>query len=241
MFRLLLTIALAIGMLTTLPAAGANGAASASAPASGRPMPDLLLYVQTHAAAGVASPDARVEVTVGQLDSRLRLAPCGRIEPFVPAGGRLWGRTYIGLRCLEGATWSVRLPVTVRVFGPALVTTRPLSAHTALAPGDFTSTEIEWTREPQGVVTDAAQLDNRVLTRHLAIGQPVPLAALRAPQVIAAGDPVKLQGQGRGFAVSADAIALAPAQEGQAVRVRTESGRILTGTARAGRRVEVVF
>jgi flagella basal body P-ring formation protein FlgA len=101
--------------------------------------------------------------------------------------------------------------------------------------------EVEWTREAQGVVTDIAQLDNRVLSRPLAAGQPLPLAALRAPQVISAGDPVKVMGRGRGFAVTVDAIAMTSAQDGQSVRVRTDAGRIITGTARGGRRVEVVF
>jgi flagella basal body P-ring formation protein FlgA len=52
---------------------------------------------------------------------------------------------------------------------------------------------------------------------------------------------VRVIGNGRGFSISAEAIALASAQEGQAVRVRTDSGRVLSGTARAGRQVEVVF
>ena len=32
-----------------------------------------------------------MEVSVGTLDSRLRLAPCSRVEPYLPAGSRLWG------------------------------------------------------------------------------------------------------------------------------------------------------
>jgi flagella basal body P-ring formation protein FlgA len=133
------------------------------------------------------------------------------------------------------------MPVTVRVFGPALVAARPLAANTPVGPDDLAPMEVEWTREPQGVVTDIAQLDNRVLSRPLAAGQPLPLAALRAPQVISAGDPVKVTGRGRGFAVTVDAIAMTSAQDGQSVRVRTDAGRIITGTARGGRRVEVVF
>lgn len=233
MFRLLLTISCAV---CALLAASWPLTARANSPTTA----DLRLFVETHAAAGVAG-QARVEVTLGELNPRLQLAPCARIEPFLPPGARLWGRSFIGLRCLQGATWSVSLPVTVRVFGPALVAARPLAAHAPLVPEDVAEAEVEWTREAQGVATRAEQLDNRVLTRPVAAGQPLPLAALRAPQVIAAGDPVKIYGQGRGFAVTAEAIALAPAQDGQAVRVRTESGRIVTGTARAGRRVEVVF
>ena len=234
MFRLPLTICRAAG--AALLAASWSAAALAGAPTPA----DLRLYVETHAAAGIG-PNARIEVTLGELNPRLQLAPCARVEPFLPPGARLWGRSFVGLRCLQGATWSVSLPVTVRVFGPALVAARPLAAHAPLAPEDFAEAEVEWTREAQGVATTVEQLANRVLTRPVAAGQPLPLAALRAPQVIAAGDPVRVYGQGRGFAVTAEAIALAPAQDGQAVRVRTESGRIITGTARHGRRVEVVF
>ena len=64
----------------------------------------------------------RMEVSVGTLDSRLRLAPCARVEPYLPAGARLWGRTRLGLRCVDGPTrWNVFLPITVKAFGPAWV------------------------------------------------------------------------------------------------------------------------
>ena len=240
MFRLLLTNSTRAALTALALACGAAAAQPAAAP-------DLLLFLQTQASGALSAShaqqvgQARIEVTLGQLDPRLQLAPCARIEPFIPPGARLWGRSHLGLRCADGATWSVQMPVTVRVFGPALVAARPLAANTPLGPDDLMPMEVEWTREPQGVVTDSAQLDNRVLMRPLAAGQPLPLAALRAPQVISAGDPVKVTGRGRGFAVSVDAVAMTSAQDGQAVRVRTEAGRIITGTARGGRRVEVVF
>jgi flagella basal body P-ring formation protein FlgA len=240
MFRLLLTNSTRAALAALALSFGAAAAQPAAAP-------DLLLFLQTQASGALSTShapqaaQARIEVTLGQLDPRLQLAPCARIEPFIPPGARLWGRSHLGLRCAEGATWSVQMPVTVRVFGPALVAARPLAANTPLGADDLMPMEVEWTREPQGVVTDPAQLDNRVLMRPLAAGQPLPLAALRAPQVISAGDPVKVTGRGRGFAVSVDAVAMTSAQDGQAVRVRTEAGRIITGTARGGRRVEVVF
>jgi len=218
----------------------AGAAALLPAQAAVANAPDLRLFVESQASAGLPA-GARLEVTVGELNPRLQLAPCAQVEPFLPAHARLWGRSFIGLRCVQGAAWSVQLPVTVRVFGSALVATRPLAPNAPLSADDLTEAEVEWTREPQGVATTAAQIDNRVLTRAIAPGQPLPLSALRAPQVIAAGDPVKLLGQGKGFAITAQAVALAPAQDGQPVRVRTDSGRIVTGTARAGRRVEVAF
>lgn len=203
----------------------------------------LQQFVQREAAATAAQlgGHVRLEVSIGSLPSGMQLAPCARIEPFLPAGARLWGRSHVGMRCMDGASWSVLVPVTVKIYGPALVAARPLAALQPMAPDDVRTAEVEWTREPQGVAIDTAQIDNRVLTRSLGIGQPIPLAALRAPLAVGQGDPVKVFGQGRGFTIQTDGIALAAAQEGQAVRVRTESGRILTGIARAGRTVDVQF
>ena len=39
------------------------------------------------------SSPLRLETVLGEPDSRLRLAPCARVEPFVPPGTRLWGKT----------------------------------------------------------------------------------------------------------------------------------------------------
>ncbi len=203
-------------------------------------------FVTDEAAAKVTlASGARIEVEVGRLDPRLRLAPCNRIEPFVPTGVRLWGRANVGLRCADdgpnAARWQVYLPVTVHVYGPALVAMRPIAAGEPIAAEDLVPAEVEWTRESQGILTDVAQLDGRVATRPIGIGQPIALANLRAPQVIAAGDQVRIVGRGVGFSVTGQAMAMAAAQDGQSVRVRLESGRILTGTARAGRWVEVPF
>ena len=56
----------------------------------------------------------RMAVQVGALDSRLALAPCAQVEPYMPIGTRLWGKTRIGLRCIDGASrWNVFLPVQV--------------------------------------------------------------------------------------------------------------------------------
>ena len=78
---------------------------------------------QAVAAARPAGATAlRMIVTVGALDSRLSLAPCAAIEPYVPNGLRLWGKTRIGVRCLDGAVrWNVFLPVQVKALGPAWV------------------------------------------------------------------------------------------------------------------------
>ena len=215
----------------------ANGAAAAAPAADDA----LRWFVEREAAAqlqGMGRGSDRLEVRLGSIDTRLTLAPCARIEPFVPPGARLWGRSAIGVRCTDGAAWSVSLPVTVAVRGQALVASGPLQAGAAPGPGDVRVEEIELTREPVSPLQDATALAGKVLTRPVAAGQALRPDMLRAVPAVMAGDPVRLVLVGDGFSITADGQALAPAADGQPVRVRTESGRVVTGKVR-GRTVEI--
>ena len=144
----------------------------------------------------------------------------------------------VGLRCVEGATWSVALPVTVTVRGRALVAGEALAAGSSPSGASLRIEEADLTREPGTPVTDTAQLVGRSLIRPVAAGQVIRLEHLRITQTVAAGDPVRIQMVGQGFMIQADGQALAGAGDGQPIRVRTDSGRILAGTLR-GRTVEV--
>jgi len=188
--------------------------------------------------AQIGDPPGRVEVDVGTLDFQRRAA-CARMEPFLPPGARLWGRTSIGVRCVEGASWSTYVPVVVRIYGPALVAARGLGAGQALQPEDLKLDEVELTRYPPGLLTDPADAENRVLLRTLNAGEPIRVAHLRGRQVIASGALVTLSYSGPGFTVSVEGRALSAASAGQPVRVQTTSGKILTGIAREDGVVEI--
>lgn len=187
----------------------------------------------------LAPQGLRAEIQVGRLPPRARGQDCQRAEAFLAPGAKLWGRGYVGLRCVAGADWSLMVPVNVRVFGPALVTSRPQAAGQPIDATSLIESEVELTRLNQAVVSELADLEGRVLSRPLPAGQPVPVSALRAPQVIAAGEWVRVVGSGLGFTVTLSGTALANAQDGQIVRVRTEAGKVISGTARPGRVVEV--
>ncbi|MBP6777903.1 MAG: flagellar basal body P-ring formation protein FlgA [Piscinibacter sp.] len=186
-----------------------------------------------------AGAGVRVEVVVGSLDPRLRLAPCERVEPYVPSGSRLWGRSRIGLRCVEGPTrWNVYLPLTVKVFGPGLVAARALPAGTVLAAADMQPAEVDLAAG--GLLLQAPDLAvGRTLAHPLVAGQTVRPTDLRARQWFAAGEMVQIVAVGRGFQISGEGQALGPGLEGQPARVRLEGGRIVSGQPVAERRVEI--
>jgi flagella basal body P-ring formation protein FlgA len=163
---------------------------------------------------------SRIDIWVGESDSRLRLAPCERAEPFLRSGARLWGRAFVGVRCVSGAQWAISVPVNVRVFGPGLVAVRALPAGQPISPVDVRSEQVEWTREPQGVASDLSQLQGRLPARIIEPGQVIGLTLLRESPAVAQGDPVKVVGVGQGFSIATDAVALASAAAGQPVLVR---------------------
>lgn len=182
----------------------------------------------------------RVEIEVGQLDTRLRLAPCQRVEPYLPAGTRLWGKARIGLRCTLGPSpWNVYLPITVKVFGQAWVASQTLAAGAVLTPGDLVQAEVDWAADASATITDPDQAVGRTLLRRVTAGQGLRQVDLRARQWFAAGDMVKVVAVGRGFAISSSGQALSHGIEGQTVRVRTENGRVVSGAPAGDRRVEI--
>src|SRR5213075_3004468 len=102
-----------------------------------------------------APPSTRVEVVVGQLDPRLHLAPCERIEPYLPPNVRLWGKSRIGLRCTQGRTaWNVYLPIAVKVWGRALVVPAGAAAGSVLADSDLADAEVDLAEEFTPVFVD---------------------------------------------------------------------------------------
>lgn len=182
----------------------------------------------------------RLEVQFGRLDPRLKLAPCSGVQAFWPAGQRLLAQARVGLRCTSGPTrWQVYLPVSIRAWGPALVAASDLPVGTVLAAEHLQPGEADLLARPDAVVDNAGFAIGRALARPLAGGQALRQDDLRLRQWVRPGDTVRVFAGGGGFQVSAEAQALAPAFEGQPVRVRTEGGRILQGVATGERQVTV--
>lgn len=184
----------------------------------------------------------RVEVEIGEVSSRLKLAPCSKLAPYLLPGTRLWGRTRVGLRCVEGSVaWNIYLPVTVKVYGTALVASRQLAAGHELAPGDLQLAEVDLAAENAAVIADMDEVAGRTLLRAMAPGDALRQNSLRKRRWFAAGDTVEILARGDGFAASSRGRAITAGVEGRAVRVRTDSGRVVVGQPVGERLVEILL
>jgi len=229
---------LSAAVLTGLPV-------RAQAPAAQSLDPAVIAQVQQLAqlaAAAAAPKSARVDVQVGQLAPQLKLAACRQIQPYLPQGLHMWGRSRIGLKCVDGlAKWNVSVPVQVKVYAKALVAQGPLVTGSLLTQENLATAEIDIAAEPGAVFTDAEDLAGRSLSRSLEAGQAVRSTSLAKRRWFEAGDTVQVKVSGDGYAIAADGQALSVGLEGSDARVRMESGRTVTGRVVGERRVEVVL
>jgi flagella basal body P-ring formation protein FlgA len=182
----------------------------------------------------------RAEVSVGSLDSRLRLAPCARVEPHLPPGARLWGRSRIGLRCVDGPTrWNVYLPVTVKAFGPAWVLKRPVSAGATLTQEDAELAETDWAEQQASVLVRPALWVGQQAAYALQPGQALRQNMVRPVTAFGAGAQVRVRSSGQGFEIVVTGEALTAGLPGQPARVRLPGGKVVSGLVGEGQTVEI--
>jgi flagella basal body P-ring formation protein FlgA len=187
-----------------------------------------------------ANLSGQIIANVDKIDQHLSLPKCPELEPFLPTGSRLWGKTSVGVRCnSQSATWTIYVQAEVSVMANVLHIARPISTGQALTHEDITLQNVNLTQMPDGIFTNAAQVIGKVATTNLTAGQPLRPQMLRAPYVILRGQKVSLVAQGRGFSVSSEGQALSDAAEGQVIQVRNKSGKITSGIARINSIVEI--
>ena len=189
--------------------------------------------MSTQPEAGMAG-SLRPEVVIGNLDPRLQLAPCARIEPYLPKGTQLWGRSRIGIKCLEGpVAWNVFLPVTVKAWGPAWVIKNTIQGGTLLKLTDAEPiAEVDWADVRSPILATPEQWVGMQAAYPLGPGQAIRQNAVRPPQVFAVGTEVRVITQGSGFQISATGQAMTAGQVGQQARVKLGNGKIVSGSVK---------
>ena len=184
----------------------------------------------------------RMEVEVGQLDWRLKLAPCQQVEPYLPPNTRLWGKARLGLRCVQGAIkWNVFLPITVKAMGPAWVIKGQVAPGTALKAADAIAMEVDWADNHSAIVANQADWVGKTATRLLSTGQALRQDMVKASQVFQTGAQVRVVATGPGFEIAGRAQALSAGVVGQSAMVKMDNGQVITGTVSDARTVKVVL
>lgn len=195
---------------------------------------DEFLQLQVRGLPGSAS------YSIGAIDAERLAGACEGFDVSPGSGARPWGKTQVVVRC-RGGTWSLWVPVHIRVVAEYLVVARPINAGQKLTDADIRAQSGELSDLPNGILMDREQAVGRTALASLAAGRPLRADMLRQPMVVQQGQSVKIIGVGSGFQVTNEGRALGNAAVGQVTQVRLNSGQILSGVARADGAVEIRF
>ncbi|KVV10989.1 flagellar basal body P-ring formation chaperone FlgA [Burkholderia ubonensis] len=222
----------------TLPAAGAPAAATAATP-PGQQDPDTirrtaLAFLQQQIAGLPGKPAASVASAFPR-----GLAACTTLEPFLPTGARLWGRTTVGVRCAGERPWTVYLQAKVTVQATYYAAARQIAPGEVLTAADLVARDGDLTLLPLAVITDPSQAVGSTALARVAAGLPLRQDMLKSAASVSAGQTVRVVAAGPGFTISTEGSALANAAPGQSVRVRMAAGQIVTAIVKDAGTVEI--
>ncbi|RXV72123.1 flagellar basal body P-ring formation protein FlgA [Burkholderia stabilis] len=167
------------------------------------------------------------------------LAACTTLEPFMPTGARLWGRTTVGVRCAGERPWTVYLQAKVTVQATYYVAARQIAPGEPLSAADLVARDGDLTVLPLAVITDPAQAIGSTALARISAGLPLRQDMLKSAASVSAGQTVRVVAAGPGFTISAEGSVLANAAPGQSVRVRMAAGQIVTAIVKDAGTVEI--
>lgn len=226
----------AVSFLLTAPFAAAQQPVAAR-----QNLPALRAVVEQYLQTQTAGLPGQVSVKVGNIDPRTSLAACPAPQAFQQPGARAWGKTTVGVRCTAPSPWTVYIQATVSVVAEYVAAAVPLAQGQAVDAGQLVMMQGDIAAMPNGIITDMAQAIGRTPTASLQAGTPLRLDTLKARPVVQQGQAVRLVSKGANFSVSAEARALGNAGEGQVAQARTQSGTVVSGTARSGGIIEIAI
>ncbi|CAB3761009.1 flagellar basal body P-ring formation chaperone FlgA [Paraburkholderia humisilvae] len=223
-----------------VPAAAFTAAASSdAAAAAGQQDPEsiratALAFLQQQ----TAGLPGKITITVAPGFQR-GLAACTALEPFLPVGARLWGRTSVGVRCAGARPWTIYLQARISLLATYYTAARQIAPGETLSAADLVAHDGDLAVLPQTVITDPSQAVGAVALQRIGTGMPLRQDTLRSAASVTAGQTVRVVASGDGFTISAEGSAMNNAAPGQQVRVKTTNGQIVTGVVKDGATVEI--
>jgi flagella basal body P-ring formation protein FlgA len=172
-----------------------------------------------------------VQVNVGALDSRLRLAGCATpLKAALPTGATFRARMTVAVSCAGPSTWTVYVPVNIETQTSVLVLRHAAARGARLTADDVEVQTRTLTGAGDDYLTEAAELDGRTLKRPLGAGAAVTADAMMAESLVKRGQQVTLLAAAGGMEVRARGVVMNDAPAAGRVKAQNlSSGRIVEG------------
>lgn len=183
---------------------------------------ESFLLTQAQALPGTPS----VTVTPPRIN---RQTACEQLDVFL-TNPQLRSRMSVGVRCLAPEPWSLHVQAGVSVQGFYYVSNRSIAVGETITFDDLVAREGDLLRLARGVVVDPSLAVGYIAQQRIPANGAIKSSALRDPDSIVRGQPVRTEARGLGFVATGDGVALESGAPGALIQVRTSSGQTVSGT-----------
>ena len=167
------------------------------------------------------------------------LAACTTLEPFMPTGARLWGRTTVGVRCAGAKPWTLYLQAQISIESTYYLAARQIEAGTVVTAQDLLARDGDLSNLPRAIITDPSQAVGSTALTRISAGMPLRQDLLKSASAVSIGQTVRVVAQGQDFTISSEGSVMNNASPGQQVRVKMAGGQIISGIVKDGATVQV--
>jgi len=178
--------------------------------------------LQTHASA------AKVDVTIRELDDRLKLSHCSsNLISFWPPGAAKSGRTSVGVECPDKAGWKIYVRALVDVYDNMAVLSRPVNIGDVVSENNvrLELTNLSVARE-DGIKNIQYLLHHRYKRRYPA-GRALTMSMVAPPRLVEKGRKVIISYVAPRLSVRMTGVALSHGQKGEIINVRNSSTELM--------------
>ena len=185
-----------------------------------------------HALAATDALSGTPQVSVGELDSRLKLQACDvPLETYDSPNGLNGGRGVVGVRCNGSKPWKLYVPVRVALIEQVVVSRRPLIRGQTLQADDVALAEADTSTLHHAYFTHLDDVVGLRTKRAVDAGDTLHAGLLRRERLVKRGAQVQIVATTGGLHVTMRGKALADGSHGDRIRVENlTSGRVITGT-----------
>ena len=173
----------------------------------------------------------KLEITVGEMDSRLTITPCQKPPHVKFLTKKHVGRPSVNISCQYPTAWNFIVPSTVKLFHPVVINTQVIGKGQMIDDAMLSIMELDVATLHHGYFTSTAELAGYAARSSINLHSVISPRNLIKPKIVFKGDKVTLLVKRGAISVRMSGIALADGREGKQIRVKNQSSaRIVKGT-----------
>lgn len=189
-----------------------------------QPLESIREAVQLFLEKSVAAGQGETEVTVGQLDRRLRLARCAKpLDTSLPATVEPLGNITVSVSCEGPKPWSLLVQATVARFVEVVVAARPLARNLPLDADAIRLARVDVSQLRGGYYASEEEVAGQLMRRSVRAGTVLTNTMLKPPLLIKRGEKVIIHAKSGPIQVRMEGLALQAGALGEVIEVKNLS------------------